>query len=525
MLTLQESSLNWALAHSLRFGDTDVFPVPFEYEAIQYDWDHVRDYLLQQDILEWKVRPHRMLLSPKAKYGFRVITQLDPLDLLVFAATIKEIAPDIEARRIPVSDNRVFSYRYSHDPDGGLFDSSVGYSQFQSETQRILSESPGITHVATADIADFYSRIYHHRLEGALQDATARASHVSAIRHLLRGWNETETFGIPVGNSPSRLLAEITIADVDQALLANQVNFIRYNDDYRIFADSHSRAYRHIAFLAETLFSSRGLTLQPQKTAVLTTEDFDRRHLQTAKGRELKSLQSRFERLLSALNLSDRYERIEYEDLDEEQRVLVDSLNLVALFRDELDSGREPDLAIIRFALRRLGQLGDDTLVDDVLENLDTLHPAFPDIIRYLQRLRGLSEEQRVSIGKRVIKLLDDSIISELDYHRMWALDLFTHNTEWDSEDRFLELYSRSPDQPSKRKLILAMGRASHHYWFQSQWRRLFEQSPWPRRALLAGASCMPPDSRKHWYRSVESRLDPLEKAVLRWARQNPFGE
>ncbi len=103
MLTLQANSLNWALEHALKYGDTDVFPLPFEYEAIRHDWTNLRTWLEGQNILEWQVRPHRTLLSPKAKHGFRVITQLDPLDFLIFAATIKEIASDIEASRIPVN--------------------------------------------------------------------------------------------------------------------------------------------------------------------------------------------------------------------------------------------------------------------------------------------------------------------------------------------------------------------------------------------------------------------------------------
>ncbi len=83
MLKLTEAALNWALAHALNYGDTDALPLPFEYRAIKHDWDAVRAYLLSVNILDWKVRPHRTLLAPKARYGFRVITQLDPLDFLV----------------------------------------------------------------------------------------------------------------------------------------------------------------------------------------------------------------------------------------------------------------------------------------------------------------------------------------------------------------------------------------------------------------------------------------------------------
>jgi hypothetical protein len=76
----------------------------------------------------------------------------------------------------------------------------------------------------------------------------------------------------------------------------------------------------------------------------------------------------------------------------------------------------------------------------------------------------------------------------------------------------------------SRRKLILAMGRAKQRYWFQSQWRGLFGEAPWARRAMIAGFSCLPPDPRKHLYKSIESQLDPLELAVMKWARKNPFG-
>ncbi len=33
----------------------------------------------------------------------------------------------------------------------------------------------------------------------------------------------------------------------------------------------------------------------------------------------------------------------------------------------------------------------------------------------------------------------------------------------------------------------------------------------------------MAKDARKHWYRSIEDRLDLLERAVANWANQHPF--
>jgi hypothetical protein len=157
------------------------------------------------------------------------------------------------------------------------------------------------------------------------------------------------------------------------------------------------------------------------------------------------------------------------------------------------------------------------------LESLDTLHPVFPDIVEYVSALEHLSDERRKEVGGRLLGLLDESVVSELAWHRMWALNVFAQGSSWNHSARFVKLLAEARDQFARRKLILALGRAGQRHWFQSQWRNLFDEPPWPRRALLAGASCMPGDARKHWYKSVEDRVDPLEEAVARWARAHPF--
>lgn len=527
MLTLKKESLDWALNHALKHGDTHVLPPSFEYRAIQYDWDNICAWLEKQDILEWKVRPHQTLLSPKTKYGFRVITLLDPLDFLVFAATIKEIDDDIEASRIPIERNIVFSYRVALERDGNIFSSNIGWKNFLQQSRALLQKDKKINCVAITDVADFYSRIYHHRLENALRFCcTSHQSHVKAIMKLLSGWNGTETFGIPIGNELSRLLAEIALSDVDEALLANQICFIRFNDDYRIFAHSYAEAYRHIAFLADILRRNHGLSLQPYKTKIIDKDIFIEYFLSAREEREFNSLKEKFNRLIAELNLSNRYEDINYDNLTKSQKKLVNSLTLVELFRSEIKVDGEPDLTLIRFILRRMAQLDDTSIISDVLDHLDILHPVFPDIVNYLRRLSHLTIEERRQIGEKIICLLEDSIISELEYHRMWALEIFANSTDWNHKDKdqFFKLLVSESHQLVKRQLILAMGRAGKRHWFQSQWRNLFDYPHWSRRAFLAAVSCMPSDARKHWYRSVEAMLDPLEKAVVKWAKNNPFG-
>jgi len=47
---------------------------------------------------------------------------------------------------------------------------------------------------------------------------------------------------------------------------------------------------------------------------------------------------------------------------------------------------------------------------------------------------------------------------------------------------------------------------------------------PWQKRAFLAAASCLPGDEAEHWYRSINHSLDELEKCVVKWAKDKPFG-
>jgi hypothetical protein len=524
MLKISPGALNWAIKHAINYGDTDIFPKPFEYDAIQHDWVSIRDYLANVDVLEWATRPHRTLLSPKARYGFRPATQLDPLDFLIFAALVYEIGSDLEAKRIPIAEETVFSYRFSPDKNGRIFDGVVGYSQFQTRSES-LSLGDTFSHVVIADIADFFPRIYVHRLENAMNNATKKGNHVKALRNLLSGWNGTESYGIPVGSAPSRLLAEITISDVDDLLKAYGVTFTRYNDDYRLFATSKNEAYRTLTILADHLYTNHGLSLQPQKTKIVEMDAFRQNYLPTLEDRELDSFRSKFHDLVSKLGLESNYEEINPDDLDEDQQAEIDRMNLGDLFRSEVAKEEEADLGAMRFLLRRLTQLGNDEVLEDIFENLEVLHALFPDIIRYLQSLRNVSQQNRADIGKRVLELLQNSIVAEMHFHRMWALSLFTDSHEWDNEDRFLNLLGVLSDQFSRRKLILALGRSGRTGWFQSRWRSLFDESHWSRRALILGASCMPSDARKHWYDSIGPRLDVLEKAVVKWARHRPYSD
>jgi hypothetical protein len=93
---LKDESLEWALTHLEKFGDTDLLPVPFEYEAIRADWPAIRRLLSERDLTQPLPGGHVRFLVPKPEGAFRVVTRLDPLDAILYTAAVYECAETIE---------------------------------------------------------------------------------------------------------------------------------------------------------------------------------------------------------------------------------------------------------------------------------------------------------------------------------------------------------------------------------------------------------------------------------------------
>ena len=493
VVKLTRQSLDWALSHVEKLGDTDIFPVPFEYLAIRQNWDSLATYLSSQDLDTWQVRPFRKCMTPKHRYGFRIATQLDPLDLLIYTALVYEIGTELEEHRIPAGDEVVFSFRFKPTDEGYIYDPTIHWSSFLRRS-RELADSASYSHVVLADIADFYPRLYLHRLENALDGATTKPGHARALIKIIKQWNNGVSYGIPVGPTVSRLLAEITIDDIDRGLLAERAVYCRYSDDFRIFCETKREAYERLETLARFLLENHGLTLQQYKTSIVPIEEFHRRYLAT---------------------------EVEVER-DTSMQAKINALNLHELLREQL-SVEDIDMGMFKFILQRLSQLGDSEMVDEIISSIDNCYPVIPQIIKYVQTLRGLDPNQKVKLGHDVITLLTESVVGHLQFHRCWILNIFTFSNEWNNRNEFPRLYSLYTDQFSARKLVLALGRAKHDYWFRQKKHDLMSFPPWIKRAFLAAASCMQADERKFWYGSIKNRLDQLEQAVVEWAKAYPF--
>lgn len=523
-LTLSDAALDWSLKHAIAWGDTDIFPPVFEFEAISDAWENVKASIQGIDILKWKVRPYRRCLVPKHRFGFRISTQLDPLDFLVFTALIREAGKKLEACRIPIADNIVHSYRFAPDADGRMYSDKYTYRSFQKASHDAC-DTINPSHVVIADIADFFPRLYTHRIDNALNGALGTGHmHSLALQQLIGHWAGAYSYGIPVGSAASRLIAETAISDIDQLLLSEGARHVRYSDDFRFFCNSEAEAYKYLTLIARALIENHGLTLQQNKTKIVPIDVFRTKYLRENEKRELETLSERFYDLLSEIGIEDTYGDIDYDSLPPEHQEAIDQLNLEGILEEQIHE-EEPDLSLLKFLLRRLAQLGDTDAINLVFDNFGKFVPVVRETMEYLLQIESLSATAKAGLGERLITIYQDntSTASHLEYSRMYLLRPFALDGVWNSDNQYVKLFNNSLDEFSRREILLAMGRSKKDFWFRSRKQNLQEMTPWIRRAFIYGASCLPKDEYKHWIRGVDGQLDDVERAVAQWAQKNPI--
>lgn len=528
-LRLPPAAYDFALQHIEKYGDTDLLPVPFEYTAIRAQWNtDIRPWLLKQDVTSWVARPARRILVPKRSGGQRMAMQLDPLDSIFYTALVYAMAPDIERNRVPVSKRVAISHRFSKNSNGDLWSRSSTWEDFGNRSRQ-LARRPGMHFVLSTDIADFYSRIYHHRLDAALFRAVNNAPYVRALMTLLGAWSGNVSYGIPIGNSASRLLAEVVLNEIDVELINQHFVHCRWIDDFRIFCKTGRDAAHAETFLARSLFEIHGLTLQSSKSMIQTTNAFLESLSQSDQVMLRVSIRS--DDLTSVLDPAEDDVAVELGDIDPASLAEADFRSLPESTQETLDkhdlstvltlliAGDRLDLGLGRILIRELRERMDASAIKICVDNIERLSPIISDIVDYLISVRDqIRPATRRNIGKRALQLLQSSAIGESESGSLWLLWLFAESTAFDNEVKLAPLYEGLTRDEERRKIMLAMANASMSSWFMRMRNSAMAMPPWNRRAFIYGARCMSGDERKHWYKSVHEQLDVLERVIQKFA-------
>lgn len=505
--TLADVSLEWALTHVERFGDTDVFPNLFEFDAIRAGWSTVRPELCARDLTDHKPTAVNRILVPKPDAGFRVAVQLDPIDSLMYTAAVYEAASRIEDNRVRAELNIACSYRVIPTPDGSFFQASDGAKQYH-EKSRELASADGVKAVLVADIADFYNQVYTHRVQSALESSGVSKQRADNVEAFLLKLSAKQSRGIPVGPAASIVLAEACLDDVDKMLLSRGLKHTRYVDDFRIFCPSRKQALNALHDLSEYLYTAHRLTLQGAKTRVIPIEEFTRQELQDPEEQEENQKKQKIQELIKEIARSAGYGGFTGGLSDSQMNEAVRD-NLLDLF-EACVSTKPLRIGLARYLLRRARDLRTRNIYPVLFNNLEALAPVFREVAYYINKT--LSAEHASKWGPILIRFLTASDTGEIPYVRLWGLWLLQELPELSTYDEAIALAQTSQGKLGLRPCAMIAKAYNQIGWvreYKERWKNL---PPWDRRSVIWAASALPATERRVWLDFVKDDGDLLDR-------------
>lgn len=510
-------SLNWALAHVNRYGENDIFPLAFEYGAYKAVWPEVLQILSKEDLATYEVGSALKLLVPKSKWGFRVATQMDPFDCLLYTAMVHEFAPLIEGFRVSPEKKVACAYRLDIDAAGQFFQKHSGWPDFHT-TSDILSRLKSCKHVLCADVSDFYNQTSHHRIQNALCSANVPEERANDIELFLGNLNSRHhSRGLPVGPSASVLLAEACLADVDTFLIRKGYQHTRYVDDFRIFCGTREQALSALHDLTEYLFTTHRLSLQGNKTKIFAKDDFRKTELVDPQGMEVQSKQEKIQELLNEIDYSpyNGFDPADFEvDDSTEAELLRDTIRELFV---QLVKNRSLNTGLARYLLRRATGLRTRVILDVVLENLEFLLPVLRDVINYVAQTFDKTRPEQV--GEPLIALLTKSDHRRFPFIHYWVLDAFCQAPALCHPNKAIQLAESADAQIRDRMCALIARRYALTDWVRARKETWLNSTPFGQRAIIWAAPVLPRDERTHWLKAVAhypvQSIALIAKAVL----------
>ena len=510
-----ETAVDLAINNMQAEGITDIFERPFEVDLLCEE-PYRSDFLSRivadikkHQFTQLDIKPVSHVLVPKSsrQYDYRRAALISPACSIKYLALSILAAPTIEANRIPIGQKVVFSYRF--EPHNGmLFSDEGGYNKWREEiVTRRTDEEYDV--VVKCDIASFYDRVNLHRLKSTLESIGIDNWLHTTIDQLLKFWARNDSYGLPVGGNGSRILAEAVLIDVDNYLLREGIPFVRFVDDYRLFAKDTVHAQKYLAQLTSKLFGE-GLSLNAAKTVVYQARKMEPEREPVVEPPELEApekIVETFTLMTGRYNTvprrftrptEEKFAAFKTVDISEavetiEEETIVDFANMqkaliAILAQEKYERLEEVDTYIMKCIF------GADYIIDMLMKNAENITAAV-----------------RNNIRKRMAELLCSRFFSEVAWYEVKLVRLLLHESYKDEEAVYQYLRSL-PRHASELSCLSSLDgfvegidrtRARvirDTYNTACEWEK--------RRIIRIVAASLPREEASAWFRAIRTTVD-----------------
>jgi hypothetical protein len=271
----------------------------------------------------------------------------------------------------------------------------------------------------STDVSDYCSRINFHRLENLLDEVAPKHGAVRFIKKHIGIIRAKQSFGLPVGGSAARLLAELAMVDTDEALRDMNLTVTRFVDDFRIFLKVTDHPYDVLGFLAGQLGINEGLSLNSAKTLVTERKEYIE---------YLESSTSDLEEELEDVALSALTAGLYFDDEpDEADLQKLKGLNLVGILEKEIDSDIW-DMGRIKVLFRALKIAKPEEAIDLIERRFEDLLVFGKELVLLMEALEDDSSDCFDRLQEQVIEAILSPPASSIQIIRTWLMEIFVRD-------------------------------------------------------------------------------------------------
>ncbi len=510
-----------ALINIVKFGDTDIFPFPFERHLFEEKLEdtlnileeyhgNLENFLIQSPPLTL------VELSQVGYFGFRQATMIEPFWNAYYLGLVISIAEKIEETRIKEDDKKVFSYRYQWNEEKGSLFKDTNWLDFKKQCVEYSKE---FKYVLQTDISNFYPRINHHKLENQLKRVEPSSDVPKKIIKLLSQFTGTISYGLPVGGPASRILAELALNHTDFHLQSRDILFCRYADDYTIFCNSETEAYNALILLSEKL-SNDQLSLQKNKTKIIPSKEFREIHqfLYPTTDEDIAEDEQKL------LNISRRFDPYSATAIDDYENLkeAIREIDIIGILSKEVNKTKI-DQTVTKQAVNSIKALTEENQVQAVRilldeNNLITLSPVFTTIMRSIRSVyEDLREEGKDIVDKSLIDLFKtESYLTKIELNLNYIIQILSLRYSTEKETLFIKLFETEANNLLRRQIIVAMTNWNSHFWLLDIKNQFNTLTTWERRAII-NASYFLSDEGRHWREHNKRIFSKEEKLIRDW--------
>lgn len=427
--------LNLELAwkrHKNDLKDMSFSDHPYETRIIDDNFD---EWLarLKEKLKDYKPSRSEIIDIPKKGYHLRPGSILTAEDSTVFQALLLYEVEKIRENLLWSAAKDRFAYILKEDQTTEkLFVYEYkGWSSFREQSLKYIDD--GYHWVVFADISAYFENISIQRLISDLKSFDLSKEILDCLSSCLNRWAEPRSRGIPQGNRPSFILAEVYLNSIDRRLKNQKIPFCRYVDDMRLFFKTKEEAISGLHVLT-VLMREKELNLQTAKSYILSN-DKAREEIDSI-SKILKGLEDDIKTELKEL-LTRESPYATPSAIEKYVAVIGSKIELTSIrkaFDDYIgNNDKSFNKTLFHYCINRLGAVEDTHAVDYCLTCIINRPEEFIYILPYFSKL----EDSRIDLAEQMIESFKDELNIFVRHYFLLLRWIFNENI---SSDKILEL-------------------------------------------------------------------------------------